>query len=221
MTLQVIGAGFGRTGTKSLKAALDTLGYEPCYHLVECIPQGPEHWKLWAEAHQANADWDRIFEGRAATVDFPACTSWKALADYYPDAKVLLSVRDPERWFESTQETIFAPRWIEYLSTSIASEFIDATVNNYFEGRMHDRDYLVQRFKDHIAEVQATIPPERLLTFEAKDGWKPLCKFLDKPVPNEPFPHINDSEETRNIVDTIIEDGFEDIFNFNTPETQT
>jgi len=214
MALEVIGAGFGRTGTMSLKDALDTLGYEPCYHMIECIPRGPDHWKLWEDAHEGNADWDAIFESRTATVDFPACTSWKALAEYYPEAKIILGVRDPERWYESTQETIFAPRWVEYLSTSIAGNFMAATVNSYFEGRMNDKNYLVQRFHEHIAEVRATIPAERLLTFEAKDGWKPLCAFLDKPVPDEPFPHINDAKETRGITDTIIEDGFEDVFNF-------
>jgi hypothetical protein len=214
MTLEVIGAGLGRTGTLSLKAALDILGYEPCYHMLECVMQGPEHWKLWEAAQQGARDWDTIFAGRSATVDFPACTSWKALAEHYPHAKVVLGVRDPECWYESTQQTIFAPRWIDYLSTSIAADFVDTNVNSYFEGRMHDKEYLVQRFKDHVAEVQATIPAERLLTFKAEDGWKPLCKFLDRPVPDQPFPHIEDSEEARGIIDTIIEEGFEDIFNF-------
>jgi hypothetical protein len=213
MALEVIGAGLGRTGTLSLKTALDILGYSPCYHMLECVPQGPGHWKLWEEIDK-EPDWDSIFAGRTATVDFPACTSWKALAEYYPEAKVILGIRDPQAWFESTQETIFAPRWIEYLSNSIAADFIDATVVRYFEGRMHDRDYLLQRFEQHIADVKATIAPERLLVFEAQDGWKPLCEFLGKDIPEEAFPHINDSEQSRNIIDTIIEDGFEDIFNF-------
>jgi hypothetical protein len=214
MALQVIGAGFGRTGTMSLKAALDTLGYEPCYHMIECIPSGPEHWKLWIDAHQGAPNWDTLFEGRTATVDFPACTSWKALAEYYPEAKLILGVRDAERWYESTQETIFSPRWIKYLSSSIAGNFMDAAINNYFDGRMHDREYLIQRFHEHVAEVQATIPANRLLTFAAKDGWEPLCTFLDKPVPDGQFPHINDAEETRGLIDSIIQNGFEGTFNF-------
>jgi hypothetical protein len=214
VALEVIGAGLGRTGTMSLKVALDSLGYSPCYHMIECVSQGPDHWRLWEQAHAGKPDWDAIFAGRTATVDFPACTSWKALADFYPEAKVVLGVRDPERWYESTQDTIFSPNWVEYLDSSIAGKFMGATVNAYFEERMHDRDYLVQRFHDHVAEVQATIPADRLLTFEAKDGWRPLCKFLDKPVPEEDFPHLNDSEETRGIIATIMEDGFEDVFNF-------
>ena len=113
MTLEVIGAGFGRTGTMSLKAALEQLGFDPCYHMVECFPKGPGHWKLWEEATTGNPDWEAIFEGFTATVDFPACTSYAALAEHYPEAKVILSVRDPEKWFQSTQDTIFAPQWIE------------------------------------------------------------------------------------------------------------
>jgi hypothetical protein len=209
MSLEVIGAGFGRTGTLSLKTALDLLGYAPCYHMLECMPLGPEHWQLWVDAHTGSPDWDTIFRGRTATVDFPASTSWRALADHYPHARVILGMRDPERWYESTQETIFAPRWIEFLATSAASDFMDATINSYFDGRMHDKDHLIKRYREHIAAVQTAIPAERLLSFDVKEGWAPLCAFLDKPIPEQPFPHINDSQETKALIDAIIADGFE------------
>lgn len=212
MSLSVIGAGFGRTGTMSLKVALEQLGFGPCYHMVECLPKGPDHYRLWEDAVAGKPDWDAIFAGFNSTVDFPACGSYAALADHYPDAKVVLSIREPEKWFESTQQTIFAPHWMVYLPNSMAGPFMKSTINDYFDNRMHDRDFLIRRFNEHVAEVQARIPAERLLTFEVKQGWGPLCEFLEVPVPAEPFPHINDTAETQAIINNIIEHGFERAF---------
>ncbi len=214
MALQVIGSGFGRTGTMSMKHALEQLLGGKCYHMVECFPKGPEHYRLWVEAARGKPDWDAIFDGYEATVDFPACTSYQALADYYPDAKVILTVRDPERWFESTQDTIFSPEWIEYLPGSEAGPYMSATVDDYFDNRMHDRDHLISRFNEHIAAVKNAISPERLLVFEAKDGWEPLCEFLDLPAPQGDYPHINDTEATREIIRTLMEQGFAKTFGF-------
>jgi hypothetical protein len=212
MSPQVIGAGFGRTGTRSLKVALEQLGFGPCYHMVECLPQGSEHYRLWEDALAGRPDWDRIFAGFKSTVDFPACTSYAALADHYPEAKVVLSVRDPEKWFESTQQTIFAPHWMAYLPSSAAGPFMKATINDYFDDRMHDREFLIDRFNEHVAAVQAKIPAERLLMFDVRQGWAPLCEFLEVAVPAEPFPRINDSAETQAIINAIIEHGFERAF---------
>jgi len=214
MSLQVIGAGFGRTGTKSLQAALEILGFGPCYHMVEVLPKGPKEFALWEKAGAGKPDWDAIFESYKATVDFPACTFWRELADYYPEAKVLLSTRDADRWFNSTQETIFSPHWIEYLNNSVAADFMNTAINNQFGGNMHDRDTLVTRFQEHNVEVQANVPPERLLTFEVKQGWEPLCKFLHVPVPEEPFPHVNDTAETKGLIDYMIEHGLEKTFGY-------
>jgi len=214
MTLQVIGAGFGRTGTMSMKAALEQLGVGPCYHMVECLPRGPQHWQYWVDACKGKPQWDTLFSGFESTVDFPACSSYRALADYYPAAKVILTVRDPERWFESTQETIFAPHWIEYLRTSPMGEYMQLTINDYLQDRMHDKDHLIQRFNEHNAEVRASIPASRLLEFEVKQGWQPLCEFLDVRVPDTEFPNINDSEATREIINKIIAEGFETVFGY-------
>lgn len=208
MTLDVIGAGFGRTGTMSLKAALEHLGY-PCYHMVECFPQGPEHWKLWEQVGAGRPDWDRIFEGFTATVDFPACTSYAALANHYPDAKVVLTVRDPEKWFTSVQNTIFGREWIEFLPGTEAGAYMKATINDYFDGRMHDHEHLVGRFNEHVADVRATVAPERLLIFEVADGWEPLCDFLELPVPQEAFPNINDTAAVQGIIRSIMNNGFQ------------
>ncbi len=215
MSLKVIGAGFGRTGTMSLKAALEQLGLGPCYHMVECLPRGPEHWQKWVDAASGKPDWDTLFDGFESTVDFPSCSSYEALAAHYPDARVILTVRDPERWFESTQETIFTPRWIEYLRNVEMGKFIQLNVNDYLQDRMHDKQHLIQRFQEHTDEVRNTVPASRLLVFEVKDGWGPLCEFLQLPEPDTDFPFVNDTEATKEILDKIITEGFEATFGYS------
>lgn len=215
MSLKVIGAGFGRTGTMSLKAALEQLGLGPCYHMVECLPRGPEHWQKWVDAASGKPDWDTLFDGFESTVDFPSCSSYEALAAHYPDARVILTVRDPERWFESTQETIFTPRWIDYLRNVEMGKFIQLNVNDYLQDRMHDKQHLIQRFQEHTDEVRNTVPASRLLVFEVKDGWGPLCEFLQLPEPNTDFPFVNDTEATKEILDKIITEGFEATFGYS------
>jgi Sulfotransferase domain len=214
MALKVIGAGFGRTGTMSLKAALEQLGLGPCYHMVECFPRGPEHWQKWIDAASGKPDWNSLFDGFESTVDFPSCSSYKALAAHCPDAKVILTVRDPERWFESTQDTIFAPHWIKYLRNVEMGKFIQLTVNDYLQDRMHDKAHLIQRFQEHIEEVRNTIPASRLLVFEVKQGWGPLCEFLELPEPDGDFPFLNDEEATKEIINKIISEGFEAVFGY-------
>ncbi len=213
MALKIIGAGFGRTGTMSMKVALEQLGY-PCYHMVECFPQGPKHWKLWEQVGEAEPDWEAIFQGFTATVDFPACTSYAALADYYPDAKVILTVRDPEKWFESVQNTIFQKEWIDFLPGTEAGLYMQRTINDYFDSRMHDHDHLVRRFNEHIAAVRERIEPSRLLVFEVAEGWEPLCAFLDVAAPDEPFPHVNDTEAVKGLIRAIMENGFEAVLGY-------
>lgn len=110
MVLKIIGAGFGRTGTASLKLALEQLGYDPCYHMKEVI-QNPHFTEYWMRAADGSPDWEQIFDGYQATMDFPASSFWGELADYYPDAKVILTIRDAEDWFRSTQETVLNPEF--------------------------------------------------------------------------------------------------------------
>ena len=214
MALKVIGAGFGRTGTMSLKAALEQIGLGPCYHMVECLPRGPGHWQKWIDAANGKPDWNTLFDGFESTVDFPSCSSYKALAAHYPDAKVILTVRDPERWFESTQDTIFAPHWIEYLRNVEMGKFMMLTINDYLQDRMHDKTHLIQRFREHIEEVRNTIPASRLLVFQVKQGWGPLCEFLERPEPDADFPFLNDEEATKDIINKIISEGFEAVFGY-------
>ena len=199
MALTVIGAGFPRTGTASLKAALEELGLGRCYHMSEVFDK-PDHWTCWSDAADGKpVDWDFVFEGYGATTDAPACLFYKSIAEHYPDAKVLLSVRDADRWFESTQTTILSPL--------IAQRFANlppAMVTMLHkigwhpdDPETHDRDYMVGRMTAHNEEVKRTIAPDRLLIFNPADGWAPLCAFLDLPVPDTPFPHVNSSEEFR------------------------
>lgn len=211
--LLVIGAGFGRTGTSSLQEALEILGYGPCYHMREVIkdPQGFKKWDAIAmkepEARTAG-DWDAIFHGYQSTVDVPGASFWSDLIDVYLNAKVILTVRDPEKWYNSVLETI-APApllWkILYKFTFLEGpghfrRFFENAVWGPFCGGSHvvrsGKDTMVKAFQDWNQRVRDTVPKERLLEFQVKDGWKPLCDFLECPIPPDdvPFPHAWKSE---------------------------
>ncbi|MGJ8561994.1 MAG: sulfotransferase family protein [Alphaproteobacteria bacterium] len=194
MTLKVIGAGFGRTGTASLKVALEKLLESPCYHMSEVLGTAG-HVDLWLDAAAGNPDWNAIFGGYAATVDFPASYYWRELADAYPEAKIILSVRDAERWFESTQDTIFSKTMQGLQSGTKWGRMAKATINDHIGGDLNDREGLINAFNDHSARLKAAFGPDRLLVFEAKDGWAPLCEFLGVPQPEGEYPHINSKAE--------------------------
>jgi hypothetical protein len=194
MSLKLIGAGLGRTGTMSLQLALKQLGFDGCYHMREVF-EHPESGDLWLDAARGKPDWEAIFRGYAATVDYPGCSFWRELADFYPDARILLSVRDPDRWFESTRRTIFSEDMLQYCRTSPLAEFFESTVFKDLGGRFDDRAFMTDHFRGHIAEVQAAFPSERLLTYDVKEGWEPLCAFLGVAVPTTPFPRLNTSQE--------------------------
>ena len=195
MALKVIGSGMGRTGTLTLKSALETLGFGPCHHMLEVF-EHTESIPLWIEAGAGRADWDAIYGPYAATVDFPGSKFWRELAEFYPHAKVLHSVRDPEKWFESTQETIFSPNSPALNAEGMMAEFFGVVARG-FEGRIHDRAFMVDQFKRHTDAVVAAIPTDRLLVYEASQGWPPLCAFLGVPVPDAPFPVNNTREDFR------------------------
>ena len=195
MTLSVIGAGFGRTGTLSLKLALEELGLGPCYHMVEVF-KNPAAFDWWSDAADdpRRANWAQIFEGYNATVDWPNATYYKELADAYPDAKVILTERDPETWFDSTQATIFA----NDVPEGAASPFprmVRKVIHPLFDGRMHDKDTLISVFRAHNAQVRQAIAPERLLVYEVAQGWGPLCDFLGVAVPEGAMPKVNSRDE--------------------------
>lgn len=200
MTLDVIGAGFGRTGTLSLKGALERLGFGPCYHMVEVI-EHPEHVAFWQRATEgAEVDWDEILAGYRAAVDWPACNFYAALAARYREAKVILTLRDPERWYESARQTIF-PRIMREVAPDDAVARARSrmqrkvVIEQALGGDITDREHVLAVFRKHVAEVQRAIPPERLLVYRVADGWAPLCRFLERPVPDDPFPHVNATDD--------------------------
>jgi hypothetical protein len=192
MALKVIGSGLGRTGTKSLHSALNILGLGPCHHMVEVFAH-PQSMALWIEASAGRPDWDAIFTEYGSAVDYPTAGYWRELADYYPEAKVIHTLRDPDEWFDSTQVTIFAPQSLTNAPGPLQA-FFTSFIGPLRE-HLHDRAYMTDYFLRHTEEVKATIPPERLLIYEAGDGWAPLCGFLGVPVPAEPYPSENSRAE--------------------------
>jgi len=188
MALKVVGSGLGRTGTKSMQTALNMLGFGPCHHMVEVFAH-PESRFLWMDAAAGKPDWDAIFANYRSMVDYPGAFHWRALAAYYPNAKVLHTVRDPDQWFESTQATIFAPDGPTSKPGPFSPFF--ATFISAFGEHLHDRAFMTDYFRRHTEEVIRTIPAERLLVYTVGDGWGPLCKFLGVPVPAEPYPSEN------------------------------
>ncbi len=200
MALKVIGAGFGRTGTLSLKFALEKLGFTKCYHMMEVF-QNPSHRALWLRAHRGEAiDWDSLFEGYQASVDWPSCNLWREQFEHYPDAKILLSLRDPDKWYDSVMATIYKSSTANADSDNEDARRSVDWINEIawqrlFDGRMDDRAHVTRVFRQHNEQVQREVPPERLLVFEASEGWEPLCRFLEADVPDEPYPKVNTTEQ--------------------------
>jgi hypothetical protein len=196
MSLKIIGAGLGRTGTMSLKVALEQIGYGPCYHMLDVWANMPETFALWEAAARGEPDWETIFAGYASTVDYPGCTFWRELMVAYPAAKVILSTRNPDSWFDSVNSTIFGPFSRGAIAHIGAQAFFDGTVLAAFDkDRMDDRAYMTGFFERWNDAVIDEVPAERLLVFEAKQGWQPLCDFLGVRVPDAPYPRVNSREE--------------------------
>ena len=197
MTLSVISAGFGRTGTMSLKLALEELGLGPCHHMIEVIHNGEAQVPLWNAALAGKPDYAAIYDGYKSAVDWPTAAFWKELANAYPGAKIILSSRSAESWYASISETILATVWAPDTWPPQAVEWF-TMVTRVLErsfGDAREKDDLIATFHAHEANVKATLPPERLLVHSAKDGWGPLCAFLDVPVPLTPYPRTNSKEE--------------------------
>lgn len=194
MTLKIIGAGFGRTGTASLKVALESLLEAPCYHMSEVIGKSG-HADRWLEAAAGKPDWPAIFDGYAATVDFPASNYWRELAAFYPDAKIILSLRDATRWFQSTQDTIFSKKLQSFQSGTKWGRMCKATIDDHIGGDINNEATTTAAFEAHNEDVKRSFGADRLLVFEAKEGWEPLCRFLEVPVPEADYPHINSKDE--------------------------
>jgi hypothetical protein len=208
--MKVIGAGFGRTGTMSLKGALEQLGFGPSFHMID-VARYPELLPQWqAAADGQSADWTQVFEGWESTVDWPACTYWEQIWETFPDAKVLLSVRDPESWYASCQKSIHASAQaaakgeLEGGSVTVSPEamkMINGIIwNGTFDGRFDDKEFALDVYNRHNEDVKSKVPADKLLVYEIKQGWEPLCEFLEVPVPDTDMPHLNDATSFRAMV---------------------
>jgi hypothetical protein len=214
--VNVIGAGLGRTGTLSLKKALEVLSLGPCYHMIEVI--GNKEPKKWTEFSHGRKNTELLHHvlgeaGYQSTCDFPSCTYWKEQLELYPDAKVVLTVRDPEKWYKSCCDTIFKMQpnhpqcsigvktcqWLGLPAPGFSQMLNQTVEHDFFHGDLR-KENVLKCYKDHIADVVANCPKEKLLVFEVSQGWAPLCEFLEVPIPDQPFPNVNDTKEFQRIV---------------------
>ncbi len=214
--MKVIGAGLPRTGTLSQKVALEMLGFGPCYHMVNVLTDLPLA-EQWARAMDEPADWEAIFGEHESTVDWPGSFFYRELADAYPNAKVVLSIRDPEAWERSMLDTIWGLVHGHSLMAHIskAREVVDPdwwaymqlmrrmwAAQGVFSGPELRPGQLADAITRYQEQVQRNIPEDRLLVWSVQDGWEPLCRFLDVEVPDAEFPRLNDSKM---FVDRIID----------------
>jgi Sulfotransferase domain len=223
--LQVIGAGLPRTGTTSTKAALERLGFGPCYHMFEIITH-PDHVDRWLPAATGRPlDWGRVLAGYRATQDWPASHFWREQAEAFPEAKVILTVRDPHPWFVSFRTLIARRAALDHGDDvpARAAAVMDgmrrlAPVLNtigralfgpdwHFGMDMTDERAAVAAFDRHVAEVTEAVPARRLLIFDVHEGWRPLCDFLGVETPEEPFPHLNDSQSMQRNIEQMMATG--------------
>ena len=198
MAVKIIGAGVGRTGTYSLKLAINQLGFGPCHHMEEVLKNGEIQVPLWSETVKGNANWSSNYDGFNSAVDWPTAGFFRELIKEYPNAKFILTERSPENWADSFGSTIY--KLVE--GKDKAPEKMQAWLNMVNEVLIKsgfpqglDRDGLMKGFIAHNKAVREVIPEEQLLIYQVKQGWEPLCEFLNVPVPNEAFPRTNNREE--------------------------
>ncbi len=192
MSLQIIGAGVGRTGTLSLRQALEHLLGGRCYHMLEVFPR-PQDIPVWhAAAGGKMPDWQTFFGDYTAAVDWPASAFWPELHAAFPAAKIVLSVRDAESWWRSASNTIFPAMAVEHNDWR---RMIDALFERRFVTTIDDKDACITAYEAHNARVRASVPATHLVEWRPQDGWGPICTALDLPIPDDPFPHVNSTAE--------------------------
>lgn len=224
MTIKLIGAGYGRTGTDSTKEALNILGL-PCYHMREVIgnSNNKHHLDFWCKVADSKEgtqhDWPLIFKNYQATIDNPAACVWRELIDAYPDAKVLLTLhpKGADAWYDSVMETIFFTELLwQWKVLEFASPFArkfgpmarKLIWTRFHKGKMKNRSAAIEEYQNHIDEVKALVPENKLLIFHASDGWAPLCKFLNLDIPDEPFPRVNDKESMKKEIKNMVKGAY-------------
>jgi hypothetical protein len=201
MTLAIVGAGLGRTGTNSLKVALERLLGGPCYHMIEVFGR-PDDIAVWQGAIDGSPpDWDALFAEYRAAVDWPVAAFWREIAAAYPDAPVLLSTRDPDAWWKSASSTIFEISREPTTEEPFASQLRMATemFSHRFTPDWREEAAAKAAYVRHNETVRAEIPTARLVEWQPGDGWAPLCAALGVPTPREEFPHLNTTEDFRSM----------------------
>lgn len=192
MTLRVVGPGVGRTGTYSLKLALERLLGGRCHHMAEIIADRERHLPLWAPALRGEeVDWEKVFAGYVAQADFPGAAFWREITAAFPDALVVLSTRPAESWYRSAAATIF-----QLDHDDVSSPFRDVW-REWLGDRFDDPEAMIAAYERHNAAVRSSVRPNRLLEWTVADGWEPLCDRLGLPVPDEAFPLTNTTAEFR------------------------
>ena len=224
MSLKVIGTGLGRTGTKSLKFALDQLYEGQCFHMMELL-QHPKRVNLLKKGQRkGQIDWDAFFEGYTATVDYPTALFYEDLLKKYPNAKFIHTLRDSESWYASVRETIYRGkpknakdifrmiynmiRSADFRRVAPVFQYSDQLIwNGQFQSKFEEKAVAIKIYEAHLEKVKATIPAEQLLLYNIKDGWQPLCDFLNLPIPTTPFPNSNNKKEFNRKMDKLLVDG--------------
>lgn len=219
MPLKIIGTGLGRTGTYSLKLALEHLGFGNCYHMTELF-QKPEGVKFFRQAEKGfEVNWDDLFGNYVSAVDYPVARYFRQITDYYKDAKVIHTYRDPHKWYESASRTIFMANRLPFkrlikfavhfpVKKEVRKRFPVLMYNRNlmkleFGKDLTDRKYIIQKFERHTENVVKHFSSERLLLFNAAEGWEPLCRFLGVKIPSENFPYSNTFSEFMDKVEII------------------
>ena len=200
MTLQVVGAGAGRTGTHSLKVALEQLCGGTCHHMIECFDRPDQIAGFTAAVNGESVDWNALMADFTAIVDFPGSLFWREIAAANPEAPILLSTRDAEGWYTSASNTIFLsmdsapPEMQPWMQT------VKRMLHDRFSDDFENKDAMIAAYEAHNAAVRAEVPPERLIEWTATDGWGPICAALNVPVPDKPFPVTNTTKEFREMI---------------------
>ena len=202
LMLSVIGLGYPRTGTMSLKHALETLQLGRCYHMIEVFnrPGDAAFWNSAIDKSGEEVDWNTVFEGFTATVDCPACYFWKPLRKQYPSAKVILTVRDSGVWYDSFRATVYEAMMHPENSPDESHRSVQKMARRLIhdimlDGRFLERDFAIATYEAHNQQIIDAVPAAQLLVFNVADGWPPLCEFLDVDAPEVEFPQSNTREE--------------------------
>lgn len=221
MSLKIIGAGLPRTGTNTLKESLEQLGLKHVYHMKELLVN-PDKLYLWKQLDETgDTNWDALYEGYDGTVDFPGYPWYKEHMKHYPDAKVILTVRDFESWYKSVDSTVFRAgpqtpseklKMLTKLLFSARARKVVRVIKWFkkvffaerLQGKFEDKAFAQKFWEDHLAEVKASVPKEKLLVYDVREGWGPLCAFLGVPEPAEPLPHLNKKENFKQMLPKLM-----------------